>query len=292
MAEQLMNDRETKAEQQWTTIIEPPCRLFDLKLDELWRYRDLIFLFVHRDFVAQYKQTILGPAWHFIQPLFTTITFTVVFGKIAQIPTDGLPPFLFYMAGTVLWGYFSAVLTSTSSTFTGNAGIFGKVYFPRLAVPAAHLISRLIAFGIQFFFFLCFLAYFAVVGADVKPNGWVLALPLFLVMMAALGLGLGVIISSLTTRYRDLTVLVGFGVQLLMYATPIIYPLSAIPEQYQLLLLLNPITPIVELFRYAFLGAGSVSLGMLAYSVVFISVILYIGIIMFNRVERTFMDTV
>jgi len=279
-------------EVQWTTIIEPPAKLFDLKLDELWRYRDLIFLFVHRDFVAQYKQTILGPAWHFIAPLFTTIIFTIVFGKIAQIPTDGLPPFLFYMAGTVLWGYFSAVLTSTSSTFTGNAGIFGKVYFPRLAVPVAQLISRLIAFGIQFFFFLCFMAYFILAGAEVRPNAWVLALPLFLVMMAALGLGLGVIISSLTTRYRDLTVLVGFGVQLLMYATPIIYPLSVIPEQYRYWLLLNPIAPIIELFRYAFLGAGSVSLGMLAYSILFITAILYIGIVLFNRVERTFMDTV
>jgi lipopolysaccharide transport system permease protein len=279
-------------DQEWTTIIEPPGHLFDLKLDELWRYRDLIFLFVHRDFVAQYKQTVLGPAWHFIQPLFTTVVFTIVFGKIAQISTDGVPPFLFYMAGTVLWGYFSAVLTSTSSTFTGNAGIFGKVYFPRLAVPVAHLASRFIAFGIQFFFFLCFWVFFALSGSDVSMNLWVLATPLFLVMMAALGLGLGVIISSLTTRYRDLTVLVGFGVQLLMYATPIIYPLSAIPEKYQIWLLLNPITPVVELFRHAFLGAGSVSIGMLAYSIVFISVILYIGIIMFNRVERTFMDTV
>lgn len=282
----------TTAEPEWTTIIEPPGHLFDLKLDELWRYRDLIFLFVHRDFVAQYKQTILGPAWHFIQPLFTTVVFTIVFGKIAQIPTDGVPPFLFYMAGTIIWSYFSAVLSSTANTFTSNAGVFGKVYFPRLAVPVAHLLSRLIAFAIQFIFFLGFLAWFALSGAQVSLNLWVLATPLLLVMMAALGLGLGVIVSSLTTRYRDLTIVVGFGVQLLMYATPIIYPLSAIPERYQIWLLLNPITPIAELFRYAFLGAGTVSFGMLLYSLGFIVLILYFGVVMFNRVERTFMDTV
>lgn len=279
-------------DQQWTTVIEPPTKRFDLKLDELWRYRDLIFLFVHRDFVAQYKQTILGPAWHFIQPLLTTIVFTIVFGKIAQISTDGLPPFLFYMAGTVIWSYFSGVLTSTAGTFTSNAGIFGKVYFPRLAVPVAHLTSKLIAFGIQFSFFLAFWVYFALSGADVSMTLWVFMTPLLLLMMAALGLGFGVIISSLTTRYRDLTVLVGFGVQLMMYATPIIYPLSTIPEKYQFVLWLNPITPIIEMFRYAFLGAGTVSLGMLAYSIAVISAILYIGVVMFNRVERTFMDTV
>ncbi|MGB4333632.1 MAG: ABC transporter permease, partial [Chromatiaceae bacterium] len=213
-------------------------------------------------------------------------------GKIAQIPTDGVPPFLFYMAGTVLWGYFSAVLTGTSGTFTGNAGIFGKVYFPRLAVPLAGLLSRLIAFGIQFLFFLCFLAYFMLSGSDVAPNAWALLTPLLLLMMAALGLGLGVIVSSLTTRYRDLTVVVGFGVQLLMYATPVIYPLSVLPEPYRSWMLLNPVAPIMELFRHAYLGAGSVSLGLLAYSIAITSLILFIGIILFNRVERTFMDTV
>ncbi len=279
-------------EADWTQIIQPQDRLFDLKLRELWHYRDLIVLFVRRDFVSQYKQTILGPAWHLIQPLMTTLMFTIVFGKIAQIPTDGVPPFLFYMAGTVLWGYFSAVLTGTSGTFTGNAGIFGKVYFPRLAVPLAGLLSRLIAFGIQFLFFLCFLAYFMLSGSDVAPNAWALLTPLLLLMMAALGLGLGVIVSSLTTRYRDLTVVVGFGVQLLMYATPVIYPLSVLPEPYRSWMLLNPVAPIMELFRHAYLGAGSVSLGLLAYSIAITSLILFIGIILFNRVERTFMDTV
>ncbi len=279
-------------EENWTQIIRPQGRQFDLKLHELWQYRDLIVLFVRRDFVAQYKQTILGPAWHFIQPLLTTLTFTIIFGKIARIPTDGLPPFLFYMAGTILWGYFSGVLNGTSNTFTGNAGIFGKVYFPRLAVPVAGLLSRLIAFGLQFLFFLGFLAFFMLGGAEVSPNAWVLITPLLLIIMAALGLGLGVIVSSLTTRYRDLTVVVGFGVQLLMYATPVIYPLSALPEPYRLWMLLNPIAPVMEMFRYAYLGAGETSPGLLLYSILITTLILYIGIILFNRVERTFMDTV
>lgn len=278
-------------EPEWR-IIEPEGRLFDLKLGELWRYRDLIYLFVRRDFVANYKQTVLGPAWHLIQPLLTTIMFTLVFGTIARIPTDGAPPFLFYMAGTVMWSYFSSVLTSTSGTFVANAHIFGKVYFPRLAVPVSILFSRLLAFAVQFGFFLCFLAYFMLRGAEVAPNAWVLATPFLLLMMAALGLGLGVIVSALTTRYRDLAVVVGFGVQLLMYATPVIYPLSVLPEPYRTWMALNPIAPVMELFRHAYLGAGSVSIGMLAYSIAITAVILFIGVVMFNKVERTFMDTV
>jgi len=276
----------------WTEIIEPHGHILDLKMKELWKYRDLIYLFVHRDFVAQYKQTILGPVWHFIQPLITTIIFTIIFGKIAQLSTDGAPPFLFYMAGTVIWTYFSTVLTATSSTFTGNAAIFGKVYFPRLAIPVANLFSKLLAFAIQFFFFLCFLAYFIWKGSDIQPNIWALATPLLLLMMAALGLGLGIIVSAMTTRYRDLAVLVSFGMTLLMYASPIIYPLSTLPEKWQFWAGLNPIAPIVELFRYAFLGTGSVNAAMLGISFLVISVILFIGIIMFNKVERTFMDTV
>lgn len=279
-------------DQSWTQTIEPHGHLLDLQLAELWRYRDLILLFVHRDFVAQYKQTILGPAWHFIQPLFTTIIFTVVFSEIAKISTDGAPPFLFYMAGTVIWSYFAAVLTGTSNTFTDNAAIFGKVYFPRMAVPMAILTSKLIAFAIQFFFFLCILGYYIASGPDIHPNIWIFATPLLLLMMALLALGLGIIVSALTTRYRDLKVLVGFGVQLLMYGTPIIYPLSALPEPYKSWAALNPITPIVEVFRHAFLGSGSVSVPQLIYSLVVISVILFFGIILFNRVERTFMDTV
>ena len=281
-----------KESQYWTQVIEPHGHLLEFKLAELWRYKDLIFLFVHRDFVAQYKQTILGPAWHLIQPLLTTVMFTIVFGNIAQIPTDGIPPFLFYMAGTVIWTYFSNVLTATSSTFTANANIFGKVYFPRLAIPVSNLISKLIAFAIQFVFFLCFLAYFVWSGYDITPNIWVLASPLLLLMMAALALGVGVIISALTTRYRDLTVLVSFGVQLWMYATPIIYPLSTLPEKWQFWASLNPAAPIVELFRYSYLGAGSINLQMLFYGGVSITITLFLGILLFNKVERTFMDTV
>ena len=276
----------------WTEIIEPHGHLLNLKLKELWKYRDLIYLFVHRDFIAQYKQTILGPFWYFIQPLFITITFTIIFGKIAQISTDGAPPFLFYMAGTVLWTYFSSIFSSTSSTFTSNAAIFGKVYFPRLAIPVANLVSKLIAFIVQYVFFLCFLGYFIWQGSNIQSNIWMLATPLLLVMLAAFGLGLGIIISAVTTRYRDLTVLVGFGIQLLMYASPIIYPLSVVPAEWRFWAGLNPIAPIIEMFRHAYLGSGAIDLGMLGYSVVFICVTLFGGLILFNRVERTFMDTV
>ena len=276
----------------WTQVIEPQGHAFDLKLAELWRYRDLIYLFVYRDFVSQYKQTILGPAWHLIQPLLTTLMFTLVFGKIAKISTEGIPPFLFYMTGIIIWTYFASILTVTSNTFVGNAAIFGKVYFPRLVVPIAALFSNLIAFSIQFLFFLCFLAWFAYRGAEIHPNFLVLVTPLLLLMMAALGLGIGIIISALTTRYRDLTVLVGFGVQLLMYASPIIYPLSVLPEKWRFWAALNPIAPIVELFRHAYLGAGSVSILQLSLSFLMILIILLAGIVMFNKVERTFMDTV
>ncbi len=286
------DERPESADEDWTQVIEPHKHLFDLRLAELWRYRDLIHLFVHRDFVAQYKQTILGPAWHFIQPLLTTIMFTIVFGAIAQIPTDGLPPFLFYMAGTVIWAYFAAVLTETANTFTANAHIFGKVYFPRLAVPVSVLISRLIGFAIQFTFLLGFIAWFAWRGSDLSPNAWILATPLLLLLMAALGLGCGIIVASLTTRYRDLKVLIGFGVQLWMYASPIIYPLSALPEHWRFWAALNPVAPIVETFRYAYLGAGTVNPVWLACSAVIIGLILFCGILLFNRVERTFMDTV
>jgi lipopolysaccharide transport system permease protein len=278
--------------ENWTMIIRPQRRWFDLRLDELWRYRDLIALFVWRDFVANYKQTILGPLWYLVQPLLTTITFTVIFGRLAGLSTDGLPQFLFYMSGTVIWSYFAACLTKTSNTFTGNAGIFGKVYFPRLAVPLSILLSNLVTLAIQFGQFLAFMAYFGLVGAALRPNFWILLTPILLVMMAGLGLGFGIIISSLTTRYRDLQYLVTFGVQLLMYATPVIYPLSAIPDKYRWLIMANPMTPIVESFRFAFLGAGTVDLLHLLYSFGFMMGVLTIGILIFNQVERIFMDTV
>ncbi|MEZ4866315.1 MAG: ABC transporter permease [Caldilineaceae bacterium] len=283
---------EQESADEWTMIIRPQRHLLDLRLGELWQARDLIKLFVWRDFVAGYKQTILGPLWYLIQPLLTTITFTIIFGNVAKLPTDGLPPFLFYMAGTVIWSYFAACLTKTSNTFTANAGIFGKVYFPRLAVPISILISNLIGFAIQFGLFLAFVGYFWVRQADIQPNQWVLLMPVLLLLMAGLGLGFGIIISSLTTRYRDLQFLVSFGTQLLMYATPVIYSLSAVPERYRPLIAANPMTPIVESYRFAFLGAGAVNVNGLLYSAGFMVVVLLIGLLLFNQVERSFMDTV
>ena len=277
---------------EWTLVIRPQRPLFDLRLGELWRYRDLIALFVWRDFVSVYKQTILGPLWHLLQPLLTTITFTVIFGRIARLPTDGAPQFLFYMAGTVVWSYFQQCLTSTASTFVGNAGLFGKVYFPRLAVPVSILISNLIRFGIQMLFFLLFLGAFALAGAEVRLTVWALATPILLLIMAGLGLGFGIIISSLTTRYRDLAQLVGFGAQLLMYATPVIYPLSHMPDRYQLLILANPMTAVIEAFRFAFLGTGAGNGGGLLYSTLFAVAALVVGLLLFTRVERTFRATV
>ena len=277
----------------WDMIIEPKRNLLDLRLAELWRYRDLVLLFVRRDFVAVYKQTILGPLWYLIQPLLTTLTFTVVFGQIARLPTDGLPQFLFYLSGTVVWAYFADCLNKTSNTFVQNANLFGKVYFPRMTVPVSILISNLITFTIQFLLFTVFTLFFAIRGADIHPNwAWIALSPLLLLMMAGLGLGFGIIISSLTTKYRDLRFLVTFGVQLLMYATPVIYPFSSIPERFQPLILANPMTPIVETFRYAFLGAGTVDTWHLLYSFGFMLVVVFLGTVIFNRVERTFMDTV
>jgi len=280
-------------DETWDMVIQPQRSLLDLRLGELWRYKDLVMLFVRRDFVSVYKQTILGPLWYLIQPLLTTITFTVIFGNIASLPTDGLPQFLFYMSGTVVWSYFASCLTKTSETFVQNANLFGKVYFPRLAVPVSILISNLISFVIQFALFLVFVVYFILRGTDLEINWlWVALSPVLILMMAGLGLGFGIIISSLTTKYRDLRFLVTFGVSLLMYATPVIYPVSSIPERFQWIILANPMTPIVEAFRYGFLGAGTVDLGHLLYSFGFMLVVVVIGSIIFNRVEQTFMDTV
>ncbi len=280
-------------EESWDMIIQPQRSLLDLRLGELWRYKDLVMLFVRRDFVAVYKQTILGPLWYLIQPLLTTITFTVIFGNIASLPTDGLPQFLFYMSGTVVWSYFAACLTKTSETFVQNANLFGKVYFPRMAVPVSILISNLITFVIQFVLFLVFIPYFAWQGSDIRLNWlWIALSPVLILMMAGLGLGFGIIVSSLTTKYRDLRFLVQFGVQLLMYATPVIYPVSSIPAQWQWVIQINPMSPIVEAFRYAFLGAGTVNIGLLLYSFGFMLVVVFMGAVIFNRVEQTFMDTV
>jgi homopolymeric O-antigen transport system permease protein len=242
--------------------------------------------------VSVYKQTILGPLWYLIQPILTTITFTVIFGRIASLPTDNLPDFLFYMAGTLVWTYFAQCLTKTSETFIANAVVFGKVYFPRLTVPVSILISNLISFAIQFVLFLCILGYFMLSGAPIHPNAALFLLPVLLLMMAGLGLAGGIIVSALTTRYRDLRYLVTFGVQLFMYATPVVYPLSSVSGNFRVLIMANPLTPIVETFRYGFLGAGSFDVGNLSYSLVFMLVALFIGVLLFNHVEATFMDTV
>lgn len=279
-------------EEDWTLVIKPSSGLFDLQLKEVWRYRDLLQMFVRRDFVAVYKQTILGPIWFFLQPLFTTITFTIVFGNIAGISTDGIPGPLFYMAGIVGWNYFAECLTTTSNTFIQNANIFGKVYFPRLIMPLSIVVSNLLKFGVQFILFLVFLAYFMLTGAQIQPNWAVVLVPFLIILMAALGLGFGMLISAMTIKYRDLKFLITFGVQLAMYASPVIYPLSTLPEKYKLFILANPMTSIIETFRYAFLGEGTFSWMYLAYSTLFATTIMSLGIVVFNKVEKSFMDTV
>ncbi len=277
----------------FTEAIRPKRSLLDLRLKEVWNYRDLLYMFVRRDFVAGYKQTILGPLWFFIQPILTTIMFTFVFGKIAQISTDGQPKVLFYLAGLTIWNYFSECFNRTSNVFVSNAGIFGKVYFPRLITPLAIITSGLLKFGVQFILFLFFfLYYFITVPEIVKPGMTILLVPVLVLMMAFFAIGVGMIVSALTTKYRDLTMLVSFGVTLLMYATPIIYPVNSIPAAYKRFVLLNPFAPIVETFRYAFLGSGEFSWMHLGYSFVCMLVLLVLGILVFNRVERTFMDTV
>lgn len=287
----LSNDKKN-IDEGWDLIIRPQRAWWDLRLDDLWRYRDLIRLFVWRDFVAYYKQTVLGPLWYLIQPIMTTLVFTVVFGNIAKLSTDGLPPFLFYMAGNTIWSYFSACLINTSNTFTANAGIFGKVYFPRLSVPVSIIISNLISFAIRLIMFLLFLGFFLLTGANIHPNWWILSLPLLVLIMALMGLGLGIIISSLTTKYRDLQQLVGFGATLLMYATPVIFPLSTLQGVWRIVIMANPMTPIVEVFRLGFLGVSALDPIWLLYSAGFAMIVFLAGALIFNHVENTFMDTV
>ncbi|MCK6649472.1 MAG: ABC transporter permease [Bacteroidia bacterium] len=266
--------------------------MFQIDLKALWRYRDLLFLFVRRDFVSIYKQTILGPIWFFIQPILTTITYLIVFYFIANIKTDGIPPILFYMAGIVLWNYFSECLMKTSETFTANASIFGKVYFPRLIVPLSIVVSNMMRVGIQLLLFFCFWIYFYFTGEKIAINATILFLPLLFVLMAGHALAAGLIISSLTTKYRDLKFLVQFGVQLLMYASPVVYPLSKVPGQYQWILLLNPMTSIIETFKYSVLGAGVFSVNYLLINLGSLLIMLLVGLFIFNKVEKSFMDTV
>lgn len=287
------------ASEKWDIVIRPKEKLLSVDIGEIWRYRDLCSLFVKRNIVVQYKQTILGPLWYIIQPALTVIMYMVVFGGIAGIPTDGVPQPLFYLAGVCMWQYFADCLNSTSNTFVTNSNIFGKVYFPRLVMPLADVISNLLRFSIQFGLFAIVYVYYAVVGSAACPNWYALLFPLLVAVMAGLALGFGVLISSMTTKYRDLQILFTFIVQLWMYATPIVYPLSQVEGRVvaginlHTLMSLNPVTPVIETFKYGFLGAGSfIGWGWLAYSFVFMAVLLALGVVVFNKVQKSFMDTV
>ena len=280
-------------EENWSLVIEPRSKWWDLRLKEIWDYRDLIWIFVRRDIVAVYKQTVLGPLWFFLAPIFTVIAYNFVFGTIANISTDGIPPFIFYMAGTTLWGYFQSSFTMTADTFISNSAIFGKVYFPRMVAPISTVISSLFKFGVQMLMFLCFLGYYMLFEeTSLHFTYWLWAVPFLVLMMSGLSLGFGIIVSSLTTKYRDLKNFIGFGITLLMYISPVIYPISAVPQHFQWLTRLNPLAPIIEAFRLAFTGSGTVTFSDMAYSSSFVIVLLVLGAVMFHRVERTFMDTV
>ena len=280
-------------DEKFTLVIKPHQKLWQVDLKEIWRYRDLMNLFVKRNIIVQYKQTVLGPLWFIIQPLLTVMMNMVVFGGIAKMSTDGVPQALFYLAGNVCWLYFAACLNGTSSTFTSNKGIFGKVYFPRLVVPLAQVTSNLVKLGVQLLLLLVVYLYFVFTGTDVCPNWTLVLLPIYIIMLAGLGLGFGIIVSSMTTKYRDLSILFTFVVQLWMYGTPIVYPLSMVTnETLRTLMLINPVTSIIEAFKYSTLGQGFFSCAALGYSFAFMCVLLVLGIVIFNRVQRSFMDTV
>lgn len=281
--------------EHWDIEIKPRGSNFSLNLKEVWRYRDLLQMYVRRDIVTIYKQTVLGPLWFIIQPLFTTVMYMFVFGSIAQIPTDGLPQTLFYLSGILCWSYFSDCLGKTSGTFLGNAGVFSKVYFPRLVVPISTVLSNLVRLAIQLLLFLAVYFYYIYNGTNIQPNSYILLFPLLVLMLAGLGLGFGIIISSVTTKYRDMAILFGFVTSLWMYATPVVYPLSVMKEKYEeymWLIQLNPLTSIVETLRYGFMGAGTVSWFWLGYSFVVTIVVIVIGSWVFNKVERSFIDVV
>ena len=292
MAENIQTSR--PADDGWTTVIRPRSGWFDINLKELWQYRDLTLMFVKRNFTVLYKQTILGPAWILLNPLITTLIFNVVFGNMAGMPTDGVPSFLFYMAGNTVWTFFANCVNNTANTFVTNSQVFGKVYFPRLTMPVSQVLTSLINFLIQAAMFLCFWVYFFATGSDVHFTLWTLALPLVILQVMLLGLGVGIIVSSLTTKYRDLAIAVGFGVQLWMYASPVVYPLSMLDESPRLKVLvqLNPMTAPIEVFRAATLGTGSVSARAILYSVILTLAALVLGVVLFSRIEKTFMDTV
>ena len=276
----------------WDLTINPHSKWYDLRIKEIFKYKDLLFLFVKRDFVSIYKQTILGPLWFFLQPIITAITFTVIFGNLAKISTDGLPQILFYMCGITLWNYFADTLTKTADTFSSNANIFGKVYFPRMIAPLSVVVSNLIKLGIQFLLFLGIWIYYLIQSDLIHPNKMLVLIPFLIILIGFMALSFGIIISSLTTKYRDLKFLVTFGIQLMMYASPIVYPLSIVPEKYKWIIVANPVTSIIETFKYAFLGVGEFSWLYLAYSTLFTIVLFLIGLVIFHRVEKSFMDTV
>jgi lipopolysaccharide transport system permease protein len=282
--------------EDWDLVIKGHSSLFDLNFSDLWRYRDLLVMFVKRDFVSFYKQTILGPLWFFIQPIFTTIVFSFIFGNLAGISTDGLPSYLFYLSGITSWAYFSDCLTKTSTVFRDNASIFGKVYFPRLIMPLSIVVSNLVRFGVQLLLMVCMMIYFyffPLEGTSFKVTNGLFLFPILVLLMALLGLGMGLIITAMTTKYRDLTFLVTFGVQLLMYATTVIYPLSYAKEKgYAHIVELNPMTGIIEAFRYAFLGKGEFTTYSLGYSIIVTLIILFLGIVIFNKTEKNFVDTI
>lgn len=278
--------------QQWTEEIKSQDSLFSINFKELWHYRDLLLMLLKRDFITFYKQTILGPIWFFVQPIMTSLIYVVLFGQVAKLSTDGLPQLAFYLSGITIWNYFSEALTKTSTIFKDNAAVFGKVYFPRLIMPLAVVCSGLMKFAIQFGLFIVVVLYYTFVTASIQPNIWVLATPFLILLMAAFALGLGMIFSSMTTKYKDLSFLLTFGVQLYMYATPVVYPVSAMPAKYKWVVDINPLTGIFECFRYGYLGAGNFQPMSLLFSTVFIAVLLIIGTVIFNKVEKSFMDTV
>jgi lipopolysaccharide transport system permease protein len=288
----MQQNNSNNSDEDWDLIIEQNAGLLKFNFKEVWRYRDLLLMFVKRDFVSFYKQTVLGPLWFFIQPIFTTIVFVFVFGNLAGLSTDGLPQYLFYLSGITAWNYFSDCLTKTSTVFKDNANIFGKVYFPRLIMPLSIVVSNLVRFGVQLSLFFVVMIYFGIQGANFKITYAVLLFPVLVLLMALLGLGLGLMITAMTTKYRDLSFLVTFGVQLLMYGTTVIYPLSAAPEKYRYLIELNPMTGIIEAFRFAFLGQGYLTLESLTYSALFSLAVALFGIIIFNKTERSFVDTI
>src|SRR5574341_319265 len=280
------------SQKEWDLVIRPQRPWWDLRLGELWRYRDLIGLWVRREFVAFYKQTILGPIWHIIPAIISSLVYTIIFSGVARISTDGIPPYLFYMAGNTIWVFFSSCISSTSNTFAINASIFGKIYFPRMCMPIASIISQMVAFGVRLGVFLVFWLFFLLSGSQVYPNLWILLIPVLVLVVAGLGMGFGIIVSALTTKYRDLQQLLGVGLQLVMYASPVVYPLSTVPEKWRWLLLINPLTPVIETFRLAFLGKSALEPIYLLYSAGFMIVVLVIGFIAFNKAESNFMDTI